>query len=214
MSNRLSLVLAIALAASACAKNESGSVSQPTPTPAVTGPVLTFQPDVTSPQGQTVGLTYGSRSQAPGKIVVSVSGFNIENQVSPTASGVSSVTGRLRWDNDLLEVDAIGIGDVLGGNSGGTSCGGNRLNSQGTFEFCVANLDRSDRMTGNGEFFLIRLQPRTGVMQGTSRIDFEEFEANEGSSFTWRTFVLFGPYSPVNPVVPPVFGGTITIRPN
>ncbi|MGE3512694.1 MAG: hypothetical protein AB7N65_27855 [Vicinamibacterales bacterium] len=212
MSNRLSLVLAIALAAGACAKNESGSVSQPTPTPAVTGPVLTFQPDVTSPQGETVGLTYGSRSQAPGKIVVSVSGFNIQNQVG-SVSGVSSVTGRLRWDNDLLEVDAIGIGDVLGGNAGGSSCG-NRLNSQGTYEFCVANPDRSSRMTGNGEFLLIRLQPRTGVLQGTSRIDFEEFEANEGASFTWRTFVLFGPYSPANPVVPPVFGGTITIRPN
>lgn len=213
MSNRFGILLALLLSSAACAKNESSSATTPTPTPTVTVPVLTLQPDVTSPQGEAVALTYGSRSQEAGKLVVAVNGFNIENQISATVSGVTSITGRLRWDTNLLEVDAIGMGDMVGGNTGGASCG-SRLNDQGTFEFCAGNRDRAARSTGTGEFFLLRLKPRAGVTQGTTRIDFEQFTANEGAAFTWPTFVLFSPYTPARPVIPPVFGATITIRPN
>ena len=73
--------------------------------------------------GQAVALIlYASRAQEAGKIAIAVTGFNIQNEVGPGASGFNAAEGlRLRWDTSLLEVDGEGAGDLLGGKQ---CCGG------------------------------------------------------------------------------------------
>src|SRR5687767_3979929 len=101
--------------------NQSSAPTAPTPAPVVTAPtpllpVLTLEPDTGSPVGESVAITYGSRSQEAGKIVVAVTGFNLRNQRTATAVGLSGVVGAVRLDDALLELDAYGFGALLGGN--------------------------------------------------------------------------------------------------
>src|SRR4051794_20116125 len=114
------------IVAAACSKSDGPTAPTPAaPTPIVAAPsvpVLTLEPDTTSPVGQSVAVTFASRAQEAGKIAVAVTGFNLQNQISPSVFGLTGVQGRLKWDDTLLEIDARGIGDFLGGNSGGGPC--------------------------------------------------------------------------------------------
>jgi hypothetical protein len=220
-SSRLILFVAVTVfAVGACSK---ATPTAPTPTPAapvVTPvaalPVLTLDSDTGSPVGQAVALTYASRSQEAGKIGVAVTGFNLRNQITPTVSGLTGVEGRLKWDESLLEYDATGAGDLLGGNSGATPCRTNGIEMPGTVPFCISRIDRA-RVTGSGELFLVRLKLRPGVTSGTSRIELVPFRANEGGPAlaTFMTSLLLFPYEPGpgGNVIENAYGATITIRP-
>ncbi len=171
----------------------------PTPAPTLwprarTLPVLTLEPDL-PPMRQAVAVTHGSRSQEPGTIVVAVSAFNLQNELPPDSNGFFGAVGRLRWDPALLEIDAIGIGDLLGGNSGGRVSRGIWPEVPGTFPFYVQRNDQT-LVTGSGELVLLRLRPRTGVTAGTTRIELEPFLANEGGAVSFVTSLWIQPYLP------------------
>jgi hypothetical protein len=215
----LSLLLSIALAfipVAGC--NSAESPTSPTPEPtlgpsAPLPPVVTFEPDTLTPVGQAVALTYGSRSQEPGKIVVAVTGFNLRNEISPTVNGVSAARGRLKWDDALLEIDGVGVGDLFGGNSAGNVDNGGWPEMPGTFPFAVRRNDQA-RVTGSGELVLLRLRPRTGITAGTTRIELEPFLANEGGPFPFMTPLLLFPYQPPRGnQIENAYGGSIEIRP-
>jgi hypothetical protein len=212
----LLLVGLTVLPAVACNKAETPTAPTPVPTPAPSAqapPVLTFEPDTLTPVGQAVALTYGSRSQEPGKIVVAVTGFNLRNEISPTVNGVSAVRGRLKWDEALLEIDGVGVGDLFGGNSGGNVDNGGWPEVPGTFPFGARRNDQA-RVTGSGELVLLRLRPRTGITTGTTRIELEPFLANEGGPFPFMTPLLLFPYQPPRGnQLQNAYGATIAIRP-
>jgi hypothetical protein len=161
--------------------------------------------------GQAVALTFGSRSQEAGKIVVAVTAFNLENR---GLNGFSSARGRLRWNESLLEIDGIGVGDLLGGNAGGrVSAPGNWPEMPGTFPFQVQKNDPTP-VTGSGELVLLRLRPRMDVTSGTTRIELEPFLANEGGAFPFMTSLLLSPYQPHRGnQIENAYGATIAIRP-
>lgn len=198
-----------------CSSSKSETPTAPTPPvtpPAPALPVLTVEPDTTSPVGQAVAITYASRAQEPGKIAVAVTGYNLRNQLSNGTVGVFGVVGVLKWDDALLEVDGVGAGDFLGGNSQANCCRWTGPDAPGTYPFSV---DRDDRSvaTGSGELFLIRVKPRAGITAGASRIEMIPFKSND-SSVTFMPTVLLVPFRPPPAIkVDNVYGATITIRP-
>ena len=231
----LTLIALTLFAATACNKSTpSASTPTPTtstpttpttptnptaPTPAGPVPVVTLQPDTPSPVGQAVALTYASRAQEPGKIAVAVTVFNIQNQITPAVVGFHTAEGRLKWDASLLELDATGAGDLLGGNSAAASCAPRDPQIPDTFAFCIGRIDRAP-VTGSGEIFLVRLQPRSGVTSGTSRVELVPFLANSGgtgvpSIVTFTTSLWLFPYVPGERgnVIQNTYGATVTIRP-
>lgn len=190
------------------------TASSPTTPTAAAVPVLTLEQDTNAPIGQAAWLTYGSRAQQPGMIVVAVSASNIVNQWSPTSAGISSVSGRLKWDPSVLELDAIGAGDMMGGNDGAVV--GHQTDvprEAGRFAFGVRRND-GVRVQGSGELFILRLKPVAGVTAGRTRIDLEPFLANDGGFMPFMTQLLLSPYVPtVGNLLENAYGGTITIRP-
>ncbi len=205
----------------ACNSTAAPTAPTPTPTPApvVTTPtpllpVLALEPDTGSPVGESVAITYGSRSQEAGKIVIAVTGFNLTNQRSATAFGVRGVIGAVRVDDAVLEFDAYGFGALLGGNDGATFCdndtGGFRSffpDVPGIYPFCV--LSRSPaNVTGSGELILIRFKPRPGVTSATTRVELVPFQSN---GYTTTLDMLPGP-STTNKIQN-TYGATVTIRP-
>lgn len=199
-----------------CNRAETRTAPTPAPTPrpsAQTPAVLTLEQDTSSPAGQAVALTYGSRSQEPGKIVVAVTAFNLLNGPLSSQNGFFGAIGRLRWDEALLEIDAVGIGDLLGGNSGGTVSRGIWPEMPGTFPFHVQRNDRT-LVTGSGELVLLRLRPRTGITSGTTRIELEPFLANAGRPFSFMTSLWLDPYLPARGnQIENAYGATIAIWP-
>jgi hypothetical protein len=182
-------------------------------------PVLTLEQDTATPVGQAVALTYASRAQEPGKIAIAVTGYNIQNQITPDVVGFNQAEGRLRWDASLLEVDATGAGDLLGGNSLAGMCVPRDPEIPDTFPFCIGRLDRA-RVTGSGEIILVRLKPRSGVTSGTTRVELVPFLANSGGTgvptiATFTTSLWLFPYIPGarGNVFQNVYGATVTIRP-
>ena len=191
----------------------------PTPAPVVTAPtpllpVLTLEPDTGSPVGESVAITYGSRSQEAGKIVIAVTGFNLTNRRSATAIGVRGVIGAVRVDDAVLEYDAFGLGSLLGGNDGATFCdndtGGFRSffpDTPDIYPFCVLSRSAAN-VTGSGELILIRFKPRPGVTSATTRVDLVPFQSN---GYTTTLDMLPGP-STTNKIQN-TYGATVTIRP-
>ena len=190
------------------------SSSSPTTPTVVSVAVLTMEQDTNTPIGQAAWLTYASRAQEPGKIAVAVSASNIVNQLSPAIAGISTVTGRLKWDPALLEVDAVGAGDMMGGNAGAeVGHQADVAREAGKFAFGVRRND-GVRVQGTGELFIIRLKPVTGVTTGRTRIDLEPFLANEGGFNPFMTQLLLSPYLPtIGNQLQNAYGATITIRP-
>ncbi len=173
-------------------------------------PILTLTGDTESPVGQAVAMTYGSRSQEPGKIVVAVSAFNLRGM---RGRGFHTASGRLRWNTALLDVDGVGIGDLLGGNEGGRIGPGAREQLPDTLPFIVSRTDQT-LVTGSGELILVRLTPRPGVTTGSTRIELDEIVANEGGPFPFLTRLLLSPYAPSDGnQIENAYGGTVTIRP-
>ena len=234
MRRSLLLLIASALTAAACNKSTPSAPTPvatspttpttpttptPTPTPTALLPVLTLQQDTGSPVGQAVALTYASRAQEAGKIAIAVTGFNIQNQITPTVFGFSTAEGRLKWDASLLEIDGEGAGDLLGGNSAAGACAPRNPQVPDTFAFCIGRLDQT-RVTGSGEIYLFRLKPRSGVTSGTSRVELVPFLANSGgtgvpSIVTFVTPLWLFPYVPGERgnVIQNSYGATVTISP-
>ena len=177
--------------------------------------------------GEAVALTYGSRSQQPGKIVVAVTGFNLRNEITPTVVGFTRVEGRLKWDNAILEPDmveglvAVGPGDLIGGieNAGVGLPSFPAEEIPGTYYFSIHRRDPT-RATGSGELFLMRFRPREGVTQATTRMELMPILANAGgrttpTPATFMTTLWMFPYipGPRGNKIQNTYGATITIRP-
>lgn len=187
------------------------------PTPTLT---LTLTPDTNSPADESVGLTYASQFQVPGKIVVAVTAFNLTNRLSANVTGFSVVTGRLKWDGALLETELFtpetpdvgrGPGTLLGNGLDEVSCCRTEDEGPGFYPFRLGRRDGA-RVSGSGELFLIRLKPRPGVTSGTTRIELEPIVANPGG-FTYMTPLWLSPYNPSRGnTIENTYGATITIR--
>jgi hypothetical protein len=195
-------------------------VTPVTPTPTVAGvPVLTLTQDTPSPVGQAVAITYASRNQEAGKITVAVTGFNLQNQISPGVVGVSSIEGRLKYDDAVLEIErtttGIDAGDFM--RQGGVGIGCCRSNwpvTPGLYPFFVGR--NAPKVQGSGELFLARFSPRAGVTSATTRIELMPFNASEAEDarFNFIASLLTGPFAaaPKN-MIDNVYGATVTIRP-
>lgn len=161
-----------------------------------------------------MSITYASRAQEEGTITVAVTGFNLQNRVASTVSGVVGVVGRLRWDTQLLEHDTvngqivIGGGDLLReGDNSRVSVRGVTLMPEepGTFPFQITRND-NPRVQGSGELILVRLRPRQGVVSGTTRIELAPFVT---PSNTLVAMELFPPLPTRTNQLDNVYGATI-----
>jgi hypothetical protein len=208
------LVLVLSASCGQSAAPTAPTPSAPAPTP-ITTSVLTLEPDTGTPVGQAVAITFASRAQEAGKITVAVTGFNLQNQITPTVVGVSTVAGRLKWDDALLELDAIGAGDMFGGNAGANFGRDSRgTDAPGEYPFVISRIDLA-RVTGSGELFLLRLRPRPGVNTGTSRIELVPIRTNDLAEIFYMTPLLMSPYRPSGPnPIENAYGAMIRIRPS
>lgn len=184
------------LVGSACSASSS---KNPPTSPTSTVPTLTFSAETATPVGEAIAVTLASRDQLSGMTTLAVSGFNLRN----LGSGVGAVAGRVTWDTSLLALDAVDSGDWFRTGGGLMGCCKYPVDDPpGSYTFLVSRENGSPPISGSGEIFLLRLKPRQGVVSGTSRIQFAQFNQ-------------FPPVYLSPNVARPLdnlYGGTVTIR--
>jgi len=212
------LTLTVTVACSKAAEAPTAPTPVGTPSPPTTvASVLTLQSDTSAPVGEAAAITYASRMQAPGKITVAVTGFNLQNLVNVGIGvfGVSRIEGRLKYDDTVLEIErsaeGIAAGDFMRqGGATGSCCLANGPLGPGLYPFFVT---RGDNVQGSGELLLARFQPRAGVTSATTRIELVPFDVGpERGGIPYTTTLLLYPYGRRN-MIDNTYGATITIRP-
>lgn len=217
-SRRIALVVFLALVASACSESSS---TAPTPR----APRLTFTPDTTAPEGQSVGITISSVPGPEGTLNLAVFAYNFFNDFRGTGNppGVSSVYARIKWDGALLEVASAApeapplAGDFLKQGGANAILCQPMPSSQSvvgsTLGICVRREPQTPpRASGNGEVYLFYLRARPNVTVGATAIHF--IEGSE--AYPQERVLLF----PAGGVLEPnrhqrldnYYGGTITIQ--
>lgn len=215
-----SLVLASAFAAWTAACGGGGSTPtetpiSPTPPPSpTTAPsqarALEFTPDTLSPVGEAIALSSASRGYEAGKVTFAVSAYNLANHSTLGEPGVHGVWGRLKWDAALLVLDGLGPGGFLqqGGVEPSCCTAGEVViqPSEGTLPFSVQRRPETATVSGHGEILLVRLRPRDGVTDGSTRIEFTTIAPPY-----FPEVIRLRPF-PRYPVPQNIYGGTVTIR--